>query len=459
MKITKFEAEEVNGYLNFDIEFKESLTFLIGINGSGKTTAIKLILGLLSPSWLNLTQIKYKYAQVECTANNYQLIIRSEYTDSEKIKLSFINKSNPENSANSVVRVQDLQSFQYGEIERFEMRQAMARYSRFETSFVELDAVKRIRELTTPIFLGLDRRIHEGVDIDMLNVDSLIKERDVTSNIKGNLYESLMDVENLVKTCFLEYSQKVDFISSNLKNKLIYSSFDIIQPNQSVGLQIDTKLDLENRKKRIIEASKNFEIPELETKIIHYFEELDIIQKKLQKEQNSKKSKEPSKEFLDLIGQWFINSPQLQRIDNIISLYEAAQNEMISEYNSFSKFESLANKYFGESGKKLSIKKNGVIDVELPNNKESNVYRLSSGEKQIIVMLAQLVFGTKRNVFIIDEPELSLHLGWQEIFVQTIMEASPETQFILATHSPTIVGRIENEKYCVDLTYNTDANA
>ena len=179
----------------------------------------------------------------------------------------------------------------------------------------------------------------------------------------------------------------------------------------------------------------------------------------MQKEQNSKKSKEPSKEFLDLIGQWFSNSPQLQRIDNIISLYEAAQNEMISEYNSFSKFEFLANKYFGESGKKLSIKKNGVIDVELPNNKESNVYRLSSGEKQIIVMLAQLVFGTKRNVFIIDEPELSLHLGWQEIFVQTIMEASPETQFILATHSPTIVGRIENEKYCVDLTYNTDANA
>lgn len=459
MKITRFEAKEVNGYLNFDIKFNESLTFLIGINGSGKTTAIKLILGLLSPSWLNLTQIRYKFAQVECTANNCQLVIRSEYTDSEKIKLSFQNKTNPENSANSVVRVQDLQAFQYGEIGRFEMRQVMARYSRYETSFVELDAVKRIRELTTPIYLGLDRRIHEGVEIDMLNIDSLIKERDVTSNIKGNLYESLMDVENLVKTCFLEYSQKVDIISSNLKNKLIYSSFDIIQPNQSVGLQIDTKLNLENRKKRIIEASKNFEIPELETKIIHYFEELDIIQKKLQKEQTTKKSKEPSKEFLELIGQWFINSPQLQRIDNIISLYEVAQNEMIGEYNSFNKFEFLANKYFNESGKKLSIKKNGLIDIELPNKKDSNIYRLSSGEKQIIVMLSQLVFGTKRKVFIIDEPELSLHLGWQEIFVQTIMDASPETQFILATHSPTIVGRIENEKYCVDLTYNTDTNA
>ncbi len=66
-------------------------------------------------------------------------------------------------------------------------------------------------------------------------------------------------------------------------------------------------------------------------------------------------------------------------------------------------------------------------------------------------MLAQLIFGKKRFVFIIDEPELSLHLGWQEIFVKTILDASLNTQFILATHSPSIVGHIENEKYCIDL--------
>ena len=91
----------------------------------------------------------------------------------------------------------------------------------------------------------------------------------------------------------------------------------------------------------------------------------------------------------------------------------------------------------------------------MPNEEFSSIFKLSSGEKQIIVMLAQLIFGTKRQVFIIDEPELSLHLGWQEIFIKTLLNASPETQFILATHSPTIIGNIENEKFCVDLTSNS----
>lgn len=458
MKITRFEAEKVNGYLNFNIKFKDSLSFLIGINGSGKTTAIKLILGLLSPSWLNLTQIKYTYAEVECFVDNCILIIRTEYSDNENLKLSIQNVTYPENSACSLVRVQDLRAFEVTDFNRFETRQIMSRYSRYESAFIELEAVKKIREISTPIFLGLDRRIHEGAELDMLNIDSLVRERDITSNIKGNLYESLLDVESLIKNCFLEYSQKADSISNNLKNRLIYSSFDIIQPDKSVGLKIDAEINLESRKQRIIEASKNFEIPELEAKIIHYFEELDIIQKKLQKEQKLKKLQEPTKEFIDLISQWFINSPQLQRIDNIISLYESAFNERNNEYSSFIKFENLANRYFSESGKRLTIKKNGVIEIELPNKENSNIYRLSSGEKQIIVMLAQLVFGTKRQVFIIDEPELSLHLGWQEIFVQTIIEASPETQFILATHSPTIVGRIENETFCIDLTYNTISN-
>jgi predicted ATP-binding protein involved in virulence len=64
-------------------------------------------------------------------------------------------------------------------------------------------------------------------------------------------------------------------------------------------------------------------------------------------------------------------------------------------------------------------------------------------------MIAHLIFEESRRpsgIFIIDEPELSLHLAWQEIFVDSISKASPKTQFILATHSPTIISIVEREK-------------
>ena len=422
MKIKRFTAENVNGYLDFNIKFDDTLTFLIGINGSGKTTAIKLILGLLSPSWLNLTQIKYLFAEVECEMETEIITIRSEYQDSDKIKLSLSYSKNYQKNANSTLRVLHLPTIQIVEFSRFELRQIMTKYSRHESNFMELDSVKQIRSISSPAFLGLDRRIHEGTDIDLINIDTLMRERDITTEIKGNLYESLLDVENLIKNSFLEYSQKQSSVGASLKNKIISSSFNVIQGNEDLGININTNIDIESRKNRIIEASKNFEIPDLEYKIINYFEELNRIQNSLKKEQKGNKKIEPNPKFFKALGQWFINSPQLERIDKIISLYEEAQNEIVEEYKQFTKFETLTNLYFSENNKKLRIKKNGEIEIILPNEENSSIFMLSSGEKQIIVMLAQLIFGKKRPIFIIDEPELSLHLGWQEIFVKTIIE-------------------------------------
>ena len=71
MKINSFLAKNVHGYLNYNIEFFNELTFLIGINGSGKTSALKLILGLISPSFQYLNQIDYEFAELICSTNEF----------------------------------------------------------------------------------------------------------------------------------------------------------------------------------------------------------------------------------------------------------------------------------------------------------------------------------------------------------------------------------------------------
>ena len=93
--------------------------------------------------------------------------------------------------------------------------------------------------------------------------------------------------------------------------------------------------------------------------------------------------------------------------------------------------------------------------VEFNNGMSVSVFEISSGEKQILAMIGSLIFYEERyrqelGVFIIDEPEISLHLAWQEIFMKTVTEASPNTQFVIATHSPAIIA-LYDEEHCEDL--------
>jgi predicted ATP-binding protein involved in virulence len=81
-----------------------------------------------------------------------------------------------------------------------------------------------------------------------------------------------------------------------------------------------------------------------------------------------------------------------------------------------------------------------------------DIHSLSSGEQQLVVILTHIAFNPAAqaaNVLIIDEPELSLHVVWQEFFVDAIREVNPNLQLILATHSPSIV--LDNTENCIDL--------
>jgi predicted ATPase len=67
---------------------------------------------------------------------------------------------------------------------------------------------------------------------------------------------------------------------------------------------------------------------------------------------------------------------------------------------------------------------------------------LSSGEQHEMVLLYDLLFRTEPNsVVLIDEPEISLHVAWQQAFLRDITRISrlSSLRFIIATHSPQII--------------------
>jgi predicted ATP-dependent endonuclease of OLD family len=140
---------------------------------------------------------------------------------------------------------------------------------------------------------------------------------------------------------------------------------------------------------------------------------------------------------------WLLNKAQIDRIMSIIEIvdtHKAAMDEFMSPVNQFL---ATINGFYADSSKKIDIDPVGCLVVTRKDGKTTSVEALSSGERQILVILAHLMFNRyfrKSGVVIIDEPELSLHLKWQGMFVEEVTRLSPDTQFIMATHSPEIVG-------------------
>jgi predicted ATPase len=67
-------------------------------------------------------------------------------------------------------------------------------------------------------------------------------------------------------------------------------------------------------------------------------------------------------------------------------------------------------------------------------------YQLSSGEKQmLVILLTVLVQDNQSFTLFMDEPEVSLHVEWQQKLISLIRQLNPKVQIILTTHSPAVV--------------------
>lgn len=102
------------------------------------------------------------------------------------------------------------------------------------------------------------------------------------------------------------------------------------------------------------------------------------------------------------------------------------------------KFQNLIDELFSETGKKI-IRSSNEIQFEQDGD-ILTPYQLSSGEKQmLVILLTVLVQDNQSCALFMDEPEVSLHVEWQERLISVIRGLNPNVQIILTTHSPAVI--------------------
>lgn len=105
-------------------------------------------------------------------------------------------------------------------------------------------------------------------------------------------------------------------------------------------------------------------------------------------------------------------------------------------------FQDMIDELFAETNKKIDRKNNEIQFIQTMGTGTETItpYQLSSGEKQMLaILLTVLVENREPYALLMDEPEISLHIDWQQRLIDLIRQLNPNVQIILSTHSPALI--------------------
>ena len=101
-------------------------------------------------------------------------------------------------------------------------------------------------------------------------------------------------------------------------------------------------------------------------------------------------------------------------------------------------FLNIINRFFASTGKTIHINERNEIVFD-KTGVILTIEQLSSGEKQVLILLFTVFLMKQQTaVLLLDEPEISLHMDWQDKLIETLFEINPNCQVFLTTHSPNI---------------------
>ncbi|MNN14203.1 hypothetical protein D3C81_1272600 [compost metagenome] len=206
------------------------------------------------------------------------------------------------------------------------------------------------------------------------------------------------------------YREARDYASSQIQNALFDTLAVAIDSEnekpQHIPLPQDLATQIAEGKERIIEALNDGPENESKNKIIGILTDLQI--------QDGTLTNNP------ILGQLLWNMTKELKIEKQLL---NAINQFVETFNSFL------------SSKRIEITKQGVQLIV--RGARLSIDSLSSGERHLFTFLALIVIDAReRDFLIIDEPEISLNANWQRQLIPLLQDLAPDTQIIVASHSP-----------------------
>lgn len=317
--------------------------------------------------------------------------------------------------------------------------------SRLGPDKLEIPIWEALKRIPNPIVISLDRSISAEAD-DLVYSEVVESQRRVVRNRPRS---PLNRVKEVAAARYLSYRNRLGNLNENLKAKMVMSAFlhspgsaDPKKKVARVSLSDITKLE-----QRISDyLSSTIKDADIGTRIRGYFKDVKTMIR------TTESRAEPDHKLF-----WGFFRNQYRQILALAEAFDAFEKESKDAFQEVSNYLDLVNKFLYDSGKEVVFDEgtNQLLFRYRPSGGAPSGFRalehLSSGERQILILFTFLAFVAQgEGIFIVDEPELSLHPKWQSEFLDAFLQIKPEkTELLLATHSPDIVGK--HKQACVVL--------
>jgi predicted ATP-binding protein involved in virulence len=431
MRIRKIIVKDLFGIFDHEIPMKleEHITIIHGPNGYGKTIILKLLNALFNYRYRIISNIPFKELSIE-------------FDDSS----TFWLKKNIESNKNKEENNKYDLKFEYVEpdssLKSFVKRTLRPNDPRFYNEINRnIRLARRIGQEEILYHIPPDRNIiRANVDRHDRNVITRTYQRDdepkwlrdILSSIDIHFIETqrLLLQRALSQQNDQEYEKRstmipaVQFYSKELANAIQEKLAEYAALSQSLDRTFPTRLVKES-------SSTLLNTQQLSKR----FEELEEKRSRLMAAGLLDKEKE-------------LEFKYLQKIEdsnrNVLSVYVEDVKQKLNVFDGLVSKLDLLVKILNSRFlyKQISIDKKDGFTFKTSDGKKLSPTQLSSGEQHELVLLYELLFKVRPNsLILIDEPELSLHVFWQQQFLKDLQEITKLANFdvLIATHSPQII--------------------
>lgn len=414
-KIDNVLIEGFWGQHKVETDFNNDVNIFIGRNGTGKSTFINLLQAVISVDLELLFGLQFekiivllkdgkKKRKIEVTkiAHDLQYKELQYQIGSKKFKLPVI----PERELKYITK-------RSGRI-----------HPRFYRDIQEIKAI--LSKLVNVSYLSVNRDNIAKEDFRDSRREDVYNAIDVRlEELIGELTSYQLQLETDLSRLSKKFQEDV------LKSNLFNEEFDYVNINEPV------KLDYRRIQLGLKQAYRGLGI--LDDKITENIDKhVAAIQKAADAINIHVKDKEKPVYPNDVTPLTLLG--RTRKINELSSELEKDKKRIFERLNDYIK---MLNDFHETKEFTLQDSKIGGISI-FKEEVEIPLSQLSSGEKQLIILLTEaLLQKGAQTLFIADEPELSLHIEWQRRVIPSIRTLNPNSQIIVATHSPEIVGKFK----------------